>query len=172
MSVSSHRLQILQRCRVSFAKPWLAGHSPVTGRNLTVFGMGGKVRYLPEVDRELREALGRHILDRGPTPEEFLLYTEKLGPEFYGGPVGTIWEDRRKQLSSTAMHRWWSRCLERAGIAHRPMHEARHTAITAVLRRTGNLKLRRCSPAMPTSGPPQTSTPPGYVKPSRPRSRR
>jgi hypothetical protein len=28
------------------------------------------------------------------------------------------------------MHRWWSRCLDRAGIAHRPMHEARHTAIT------------------------------------------
>jgi integrase/recombinase XerD len=111
------------------------------GRNLTVLGKGGKVRYLPVVDRELRETLERHILDRGPTAEEFLLYPEKVGPEFYGGPVGTIWEDRRKQLSSTATHRWWSRCLERAGIAHRPMHEASHTAITDFLRRTGNLKL-------------------------------
>jgi integrase/recombinase XerD len=111
------------------------------GRNLTVLGKGGKVRYLPVVDRELRETLERHILDRGPTAEEFLLYPEKVAPEFYGGPVGTIWEDRRKQLSSTATHRWWSRCLERAGIAHRPMHEASHTAITDFLRRTGNLKL-------------------------------
>jgi integrase len=34
------------------------------GRNLTVFGKGGKVRYLPIVARELREALERHILDR------------------------------------------------------------------------------------------------------------
>jgi integrase len=83
----------------------------------------------------------RHILDRGPSPDQFLLYPEKLGPEFYGGPLGTIWEDRCKQLSSTAMHRWWSKCLERAEIAHRPMHAARHTAITDFSRRTGNLKL-------------------------------
>jgi integrase len=58
-----------------------------------------------------------------------------------GGPLGTIWEDRTRPLSSTAMHRWWASCLERAGIAHRPMHEARHTAITDFLRRTGNIKL-------------------------------
>jgi Phage integrase family len=70
-----------------------------------------------------------------------LLYPEKLGPEFYGGPVGVIWENRLKPLSSTALHRWWVACLKRAGIAHRAMHEARHTAITAFLRRTGNLKL-------------------------------
>ncbi len=111
------------------------------GRNLTVFGKGGKVRYLPVVDTELRLALERHILDRAPDPDEHLLYPEKVGPEFYGGPLGTIWEDRRKGLSSTAMHRWWAACLKRAGLAHRPMHEARHTAITEFLRQTGNLKL-------------------------------
>jgi integrase len=111
------------------------------GRNLTVFGKGGKVRYLPIVDQELRTALERHILDQGPTPEEHLLYPEKIGPEFYGGPVGTIWKNREKQLSSTAIHRWWVKCLERAELPHRPMHEARHTAITEFLRRTGNLKL-------------------------------
>jgi integrase len=111
------------------------------GRNLTVFGKGGKVRYLPVVEAELRDLIERHILDRQPSPEEYLLYPEKIGPEFYGGPVGTIWEDWLKQLPSTAMHRWWSRCLEPAGIPHRPMHEARHTAITDFLRRTGNLKL-------------------------------
>ena len=111
------------------------------GRNLTVFGKGGKVRYLPVADDELRLALERHILDRGPAPDEFLLYPEKLGPEFFGGPLGTIWEDRTKQLSSTAMHRWWGKRVERAGISYRPMHEARHTAITEFLRSTGNLKL-------------------------------
>ena len=111
------------------------------GRQLTVFGKGGKVRYLPIVDDKLRLALERHILDRQPGPDEHLLYPEKLGPEFYRGPLGVIWEDRQRQLSPTAMHRWWVKCLERAGIAHRPMHEARHTAITDFLRRTGNLKL-------------------------------
>jgi integrase/recombinase XerD len=111
------------------------------GRNLTVVGKGGKVRYLPVVDSELRLQLERHILDRAPTPDEFLLYPEKLGPLFYGGPIGVIWENRLKAMSSTAMHRWWLKCIDRAGIPHHPMHEARHTAITDFLRRTGNLKL-------------------------------
>ena len=70
-----------------------------------------------------------------------MLYPEKTGPEFYRGPVATIWQDRCKQLSSTALHRWWVKRLQDAGLPHRPMHEARHTAITAFLRRTGNLKL-------------------------------
>jgi integrase len=52
-----------------------------------------------------------------------------------------IWEDRRKQISSTALHRWWARRVEDAGLPHRPMHEARHTAITDFLRSSGNLKL-------------------------------
>jgi integrase len=111
------------------------------GRNLTVFGKGGKVRYLPVVDDELRLELERHILDRVPDPDEYLLYPERLGPEFYGGPVGLIWEDRRKQLSATAMHRWWKRIVDRAGIPYRSMHVARHTAITEFVRATGNLKL-------------------------------
>lgn len=111
------------------------------GRRLTIFGKAGKVRYLPVVDAELRLQLERHILDRAPGPDEYLLYPEKIGPEFYGGPLATIWEDRKRPLSSTAMHRWWVGCMKRAGLAHRPMHEARHTAITDFLRRTGNLKL-------------------------------
>ena len=111
------------------------------GRQLTIFGKGGKVRYLPVVDAELRLQLERHILDRAPTPDEYLLYPEKIGPEFYGGPLATIWQDRARPLSSTAMHRWWVGCIKRAGLAHRPMHEARHTAITEFLRRSGNLKL-------------------------------
>ena len=37
------------------------------GRHLTVFGKGGRVRYLPVVDEELRTALERHILDRQPS---------------------------------------------------------------------------------------------------------
>jgi integrase len=111
------------------------------GRRLTVFGKAGKVRYLPVVDSELRLQLERHILDRGPDPNEFLLYPEKIGPEFPAGPLATIWEDRQRPMSSTSMHRWWTGCMERAGLAHRPMHEARHTAITEWLRRTGNLKL-------------------------------
>ena len=96
------------------------------GRHLTVFGKGGKVRYLPVVDGELRLELERHILDRGPDPEEYLLYPERFGPEFYGGPVGLIWEDRFRPLSPTAMHRWWRKVVDRPASvplhAHRPPH--------------------------------------------------
>ena len=51
---------------------------------------------------------------------------------------GVIWEDPSKPLSSTAMHRWWYRCLQNTGVVERgvtadsPMHESRHTAITDV----------------------------------------
>jgi integrase/recombinase XerD len=142
------------------------------GRNLTVFGKGGKVRYLPVIERELRESLERHILDRQPTPDEFLLYPEKHGPEFYKGPVGVILEDRGKQLSSTAMHRWWAKRMEVAGLPHRPMHEARHTAITTFLRATGNLKLAQMLAGHADSAPRPTSTPTWTPPTSRPRSRR
>jgi integrase len=74
-------------------------------------------------------------------PEEHLLYPERTGPEFYKGPLGVIWEDRRKPMTGSTMQRWWTKCLERAELKHRPMHEARHTAITEFLRRSGNLKL-------------------------------
>jgi integrase len=131
--------------RLGLRKSELAGvqFRHYDGRNLTVFGKGAKVRYLPIIDQELRLELERHILDRQPSADEFLLYPEKLGPEFYGGPVGRIWQNREKQLSSTAMHRWWLACEKRAGTAHRPMHEARHTAITNFLRGTQNLELAR-----------------------------
>jgi integrase len=118
-------------CRVQFAH--------YDGRNLTVFGKGGKVRYLPVVDSELR--LGGTSSTANPTPQSSCSTRKRLGPEFYGGPVGVIWEDRHRPLSSTAMHRWWTKGLERAGLPHRPTHEARHTAITEFLRRTGNMKL-------------------------------
>jgi integrase len=111
------------------------------GRHLTVIGKGGPVRYMPIVDQELRTQLERHILDRGPDPDEHLLYPERTGPEFYRGPLGVIWEDRRKPMAGSTMQRWWKKCLERAELNRRPMHEARHTAITEFLRRSGNLKL-------------------------------
>lgn len=98
------------------------------------------MRLIPVVDDDLRLELERHILDRGPSPDEFLLYPEKIGPEFYGGPVGVIWESRTSEMSPTALHRWWTRRLKDAGLPHRPMHEARHTAITQFLRDTGKLE--------------------------------
>ena len=52
-----------------------------------------------------------------------------------------IWYDRHRRLSSTAMHRWWKHTLDEAGVDDYTMHQARHTAITELVRDTGNLKL-------------------------------
>jgi integrase/recombinase XerD len=56
------------------------------GRHLTVVGKGGKVRYLPAVDQELQIQIERHILDRGASPDEYLLYPEHRGPKFRSRP--------------------------------------------------------------------------------------
>ena len=87
--------------------------------------------------------LAEHIAAERPEPSDFLLYPERTtGPDRRGRQyAGIVWEDRSLPLSSSAMHRWWHRCLELAGVPPRPMHEARHTAITEFLRSTGNLKL-------------------------------
>jgi len=99
-----------------------------------VLGKGGKWRTIPLEDSELRSALDAYIAQHVPEPGEHLLYPEKVG--------AVRWEDRRKALSDTATHRWWHACLNRAGVKHLPMHSARHTAITDIIRDTGNLKSR------------------------------
>jgi integrase len=104
-------------------------------KRLTVFGKGGTVAPVPIPD-DLRLILADYAADERCEPGQFLLYPEKRGA---GGKL--LWEDRYARMSSTALHRWWHRCLVNAGLPPRPMHEARHTAITEFLRATGNLKL-------------------------------
>jgi integrase len=78
-------------------------------RRLRVHGKGGKIRQTPIPTEELRQEIATVALRRDPV--EHLLYPEKRGP---GGRL--LWEDRRKPLSGPAMHRWWYRCLTRAGV--------------------------------------------------------
>ena len=44
-------------------------------------------------------------------------------------------------MDAASVHRWWTRCTDRAGLPSFPMHELRHTAITNLIRESGNLKL-------------------------------
>jgi integrase/recombinase XerC len=119
-------------------------HFDLARRRLTVFGKGGKIRHVPIMDDQLRLDLERHILDRQPSPDEFLLYPERHGPlnQHRGAdgnaPYGLLWEERSKAMAGTTLHRWWCACLDRAGVPHQPMHEARHTAITELLRHPGS----------------------------------
>jgi integrase len=44
-----------------------------------------------------------------------------------------------KPMQPSTMHRWWVRCLERAGVRHFPMHELRQSAVTEFIRATGDV---------------------------------
>jgi integrase/recombinase XerD len=123
-------------------------HFDLPRSRVTIQGKGGKVRQVPIVDEHLRLDIERHILERDPDPQEFLLYPERIGPrnnlqnpQTGKAPMDRLWENRMKGMTSTSMHRWWHRCLENARVEPRPMHEARHTAITELIRHPGaNLK--------------------------------
>ena len=97
-----------------------------------VKGKGGKVRRVPILHPELMGALERLILDAQAEPDDYLLNTRARAVGERG--VAEWVEDPSRPLSPVAAHRWWAGCLERAGLPHRPMHEARHTAISAFLR--------------------------------------
>jgi integrase/recombinase XerC len=107
-------------------------------RRLRVHGKGGKIRHTPIPTEELRQDLAELSLRRDP--QEHLLYPQKRGPK-----RTVIWEDRRKQLSGPALHRWWYRCLARAGVVDegtthgKKMHGARYTSGTEFYLATGDI---------------------------------
>jgi integrase/recombinase XerC len=92
----------------------------VAGRIL-VHGKGGKVSSLPIGYQTLRQALYVHLAER--EPGEYILY-----PKSY----------RDRPMHPGSVHRWWSTCLERAGLEHFAMHELRHSAAQALYDETGD----------------------------------
>ena len=69
-----------------------------------------------------------------------------MRPNRYKPGERFIIEHRDKPMGVHGLHKWWYRCLQRAGIVAegvthgRKMHMARHTAGQSVLDHTGNLK--------------------------------
>jgi site-specific recombinase XerD len=107
-------------------------------------GKGGKPRVVPvrgELVRALEEFMLTDIprLNRTPRPEDHLLYRLKVtGASLLCHRERQVLEVRPDLVvaSSTAW-RWWTACLERAGVPHRKVHMARHTYATNLLRATG-----------------------------------
>jgi integrase len=109
-------------------------------RRLTIFTKGKKIRELPIPDRAFWNDLERHILDVAAEPGHYLLPRQKTVPR-----AGIV-RFPDKPMGVNGLHRWWYRCLTRAGIvpegttSGERMHKARHTAGQRVLDSTGNLK--------------------------------
>src|SRR5579875_368054 len=121
-------------------------------RRVRVHSKGGKIRNLPLPTEELRQELELLILGRDGN--EYLLFPEVKAPRWQKGQVSgedkaeiaVVHANRLKPLSSTALHRWWYRCLQRAGVVEpgqtkgMKMHAARYTAGTEFYLATGDIR--------------------------------
>ena len=87
-------------------------------------GKGGKPADVPIVFRDVRDALSLWLAE-GHHPDEYLLATRFP----------------RRAPNPSTVHRWFKRCLERAGAEDFPMHELRHSAGDNLWRGTGNIVL-------------------------------
>lgn len=109
-------------------------------RELLVFTKGAKIRSLPLPDPKLWTELERLTLEWEAKPSDFLMCLIKPIPR------AGVRRFPARQMSSTALHRYWYRRLEAAGIVAtgetrgERLHKARHTAGQRVLNATGNLK--------------------------------
>jgi integrase/recombinase XerC len=93
---------------------------------LLIHGKGDKHVVIPIGFKRLRDALYLHIQGDGRQPDEYLLYPRT---------------HRTRPMDQGSIHRWFKRCLERAGLPDFPMHELRHSAGDAIYRLTGDLVL-------------------------------
>jgi integrase len=107
-------------------------------------------RELPIPDVAFWKDLEGHILEAEVKPDHFLLCPHKRIPIGVPDETGRRQTELRqfpeKAMGEATAHRWWYRCLAKAGVVDRgvtrgeKMHKARHTAGQRVLDATGNLK--------------------------------
>lgn len=111
------------------------GHFDFNDGTVAILGKGSKfavVKLFPHVAREAEMyAMERAAAAPNDFRTEFLLYGTRVVRR---GSYPDYWYDeqplRHRQPSTTWMHKWFKRCLERAGLADMPLHEMRHTAGT------------------------------------------
>jgi site-specific recombinase XerC len=96
-------------------------------QTVTVNGKGDKTVVMPLVFEELRGALTLHIAAEDRLGEEYLLYPKAK---------------RTRPMNEASVHRWFKRCLEKAGMPQSmQLHELRHSAGDALYRATGDIVL-------------------------------
>jgi integrase len=81
---------------------------------ITVHGKGNKRALLPNGFKDLRRDLYLHVSGEGREPNEYLIYPKR---------------ERTRPMDPASLHRWFKRCLERAGAPDLPMHELRREQV-------------------------------------------
>lgn len=138
-------------------------HFDFETRELTVFTKGGRVYPIPIVEPKFWRRLGELQLEAQLADDDFLVYRQDTRRRrvpvdqadevllLKGEPVGyatvTVRTHDVARPSVQRVHRWWYRCLQRAGLvdpgvtAGKNMHRGRHTVGRAVQRAHHDLKL-------------------------------
>ena len=70
----------------------------------------------PHRRSRLRDDLGRHIIEWEAQPDDFLLCRCDLRPNRHKAGEKFVTEYRDQPMGVHGLHKWWYRCLERAGI--------------------------------------------------------
>jgi integrase len=87
-------------------------------------GKGKQPAELPIVFDDVHTALYLHLQERGGGPDEYLIYPRN---------------HRLRPMDPASLHRWFKRCLARAGAEDFKMHELRHSAADHLWRRSRDL---------------------------------
>ncbi len=122
-------LQLL--CRMALRKNELrvlrVGEIDLVRNLIRVHGKGDRRVVMPLEFQTLRQDLYLHIQGEQRRADEYLLYPRA---------------HKRRPMDHASTHRWFKRCLERAGLPSTiKMHEMRHSAADNLWRGTGNLVL-------------------------------
>ena len=116
-------------CRMGLRKNELRvlqlGEIDLTRSLIVVHGKGGNVAVMPLGIPSLTEDLRLYLQERGPyQPDEYLLYPRSR---------------KREPMDPASVHRWFKRCLERAGLSPTiKTHEMRHSAADHLWRAEGD----------------------------------
>jgi site-specific recombinase XerD len=107
-------------------------HFNHASRVVVFHGKGNKERIVP-YDDELHVALLDFLAtpiarqDRIPIESDHLFFPSGASE------THLLWTDPTRPMSKTALHRWWGRQVENAGIRYRKLHMNRHTTATELV---------------------------------------
>ncbi len=86
---------------------------------------GGSFGVVP-IDRRLAKRIAHYVESEGLGPDSYLWYCH---------PGGTPVRRHDRAIADGAMHNWWERSVDLAGVRYRKMHTTRHTYATEWRRR-------------------------------------
>jgi integrase len=124
--------------RMTEARELRTLHADLEEGELTVVrGKGGKGRIVGLTERCVQRIADLTITE-GLNPTEHLWYGYGRGSRKFGEARGVR---RTNPVSDDRFYRWWTACLEDAGVAYRNPHQARHTYASRWLRKGGSLSV-------------------------------